>query len=145
MKKNLINSQPASYIGDIQAKTEWRGYKGGPWRFRSCAGRHGNRGIWTYSGRGPQKNAQLMENAFYNKENLNPDIHGASGTQNNNNNMISVPDGVDADMLMKVLGNPEMAALLTSLAKSMNLNDPPEVVHRSTKNMIKILDVGFII
>ena len=37
-----------------------------------------------------------MENAFYNKENLNPDIHGASGTQNNNNNnMISVPEGVD--------------------------------------------------
>lgn len=57
---------------------------------------------------------------FYNKENLNPDIHGASGIQNNNNNnMISVPEGVDADMLMKVLGNPEMAALLTSLAKSM--------------------------
>lgn len=67
-----------------------------------------------------KKNAQLMENAFYNKENLNPDIHGASGAQNNNNNnMISVPEGVDADMLMKVLGNPEMAALLTSLAKSM--------------------------
>lgn len=66
------------------------------------------------------KNAQLMENDFYNKENLNPDIHGASGTQNNNNNnMIRVPEGVDADMLMKVLGNPEMAALLTSLAKSM--------------------------
>ena len=41
-----------------------------------------------------KKNAQLMENAFYNKENLNPDIHGASGTQNNNNNnMISVPEG----------------------------------------------------
>lgn len=39
--------------------------------------------------------------------------------------------------LMKVLGNPEMAALLTSLAKSMNLNYPPEMVHRSTKNMIK--------
>ena len=92
-----------------------------------------------------KKNTQLMKNAFYNKENLNPDIHGASGTQNNNNNMISVPEGVDADMLMKVLGNPEMAALLTSLAKSMNLNDPPEMVHRSTKNMKKILDVGFII
>ena len=39
--------------------------------------------------------------------------------------------------LMKVLGNPEMAALLTSLAKSMNLNNPPEMVHRSTKNMKK--------
>lgn len=56
--------------------------KGGPWRFRSCTGRH---------------------------------------------------------------GNPEMAALLTSLAKSMNLNAPPEMVLRSTKNMKKILDVGFII
>ena len=67
-----------------------------------------------------KKNAQLMENDFYNKENLNLDIHGASGTQNNNNNnMISVQEGVDADMLMKVLENPEMAALLTSLAKSM--------------------------
>ena len=85
-----------------------------------------------------KKNAQLMENAFYNKENLNPDIHGASGTQNNNNNnMISVPEGVDADMLMKVLGNPEMAALLTSLAKSMNLNDPPEMVHRSARSFCK--------
>ena len=28
-------------------------------------------------------------------------------------------EGVDADLLMKVLGNPEMAALLTSLAKSL--------------------------
>ena len=69
-----------------------------------------------------KKNAQLMENDFYNKENLNPDIHGASGTQNNNNNnMISVQEGVDADMLMKVLENPEMAALLTSLAKSIKM------------------------
>lgn len=32
-------------------------------------------------------------------------------------NTIAVPDGVDAELLMKVLGNPEMAALLTSLAK----------------------------
>ena len=64
MKKNLINSQPASYIGDIQAKTEWRGYKGGPWRFRSCAGRHGNRGIWTYSGRGPQKECPAYGKCF---------------------------------------------------------------------------------
>ena len=87
-----------------------------------------------------KKNAQLMENAFYNKENLNPDIHGASGIQNNNNNnMISVPEGVDADMLMKVLGNPEMAALLTSLAKSMNLNDPPEMVHRSANSVYSVI------
>ena len=36
-----------------------------------------------------RKNAEMMENAFYNKENLNPDIHGASGTQKNNNNNIT--------------------------------------------------------
>ena len=29
--------------------------------------------------------------------------------------------GVDAELLMKVLGNPEMAALLTSLAKTMKV------------------------
>lgn len=33
----------------------------------------------------------------------------------------TVPDGVDAELLMKVLGNPEMAALLTSLAKTMKV------------------------
>jgi len=33
--------------------------------------------------------------------------------------MITVPDGVDAEMLMKVLGNPEMVALLSSLAKTI--------------------------
>lgn len=32
---------------------------------------------------------------------------------------IEVPDGVDAELLMKVLANPEMVALLTSLAKTM--------------------------
>jgi hypothetical protein len=34
-------------------------------------------------------------------------------------NMLSVPDGVDAELLAKVLTNPEMVALLTSLAKTM--------------------------
>lgn len=34
---------------------------------------------------------------------------------------ITVPDGVDAELLMKVLGNPEMAALLTSLTKTMKV------------------------
>ena len=56
-----------------------------------------------------------MENAFYNKENLNPDIHEKNGEENK----ITIPEGVDPELLMKVLGNPEMAALLTSLAKTM--------------------------
>ena len=32
---------------------------------------------------------------------------------------MEVPEGVDAELLAKVLSNPEMAVLLTSLAKSM--------------------------
>ncbi len=64
-----------------------------------------------------RKNAELMENAFYNKENLNPQMKA----QDEGNSTITVPDGVDAELLMKVLGNPEMAALLTSLAKTMKV------------------------
>ncbi len=62
-----------------------------------------------------RKNAQLFENAFYKRENLNPQIHESEeGTKT-----MTIPEGVDAEALMKVLGNPEMAALLTSLAKTM--------------------------
>ena len=57
----------------------------------------------------------MMENAFYNKENLNPQMKEDKG----NSKKIEVTDGVDAELLMKVLTNPEMAALLTSLAKTM--------------------------
>ena len=32
----------------------------------------------------------------------------------------AAPSGVDPDLLAKILSNPEMAALLTSLAKSLN-------------------------
>ena len=64
-----------------------------------------------------RKNAQRMEDAFYNRENLNPQMKGADAGQTANT--VTVPEGVDADLLMKVLGNPEMAALLTSLAKSL--------------------------
>ena len=64
-----------------------------------------------------RKNAERMENAFYNKENLNPDIH----EQKEKENKITIPEGVDPELLMKVLGNPEMAALLTSLAKTMKI------------------------
>lgn len=51
------------------------------------------------------------------KENLNPQMKGFEES----GNTIAVPDGVDAELLMKVLGNPEMAALLTSLAKTMKV------------------------
>ena len=64
-----------------------------------------------------RKNAELMENAFYNKENLNPQMK----KQDEGGSMITVPEGVDAELLMKVLGNPEMATLLTSLAKTIKV------------------------
>ena len=63
-----------------------------------------------------RKNAEMMENAFYNKENLNPQMK----EDKSDSKKIEVPDGVDAELLMKVLANPEMAALLTSLAKTMD-------------------------
>ena len=62
-----------------------------------------------------RKNAEMMENAFYNKENLNPQMRDDKGE----GKKIEVPEGVDAELLMKVLANPEMAALLTSLAKTV--------------------------
>jgi len=62
-----------------------------------------------------RKNAEMMENAFYNKENLNPQMKGSEESGN------TIAVGVDAELLMKVLGNPEMAALFTSLAKTMKV------------------------
>ncbi len=68
-----------------------------------------------------RKNAELFENAFYKKENLDPSIHGGSMSDNNvpDGQMVKVPEGVDAEALMKVLANPEMTALLASLAKTI--------------------------
>lgn len=56
----------------------------------------------------------LLEDSFYNRKNLNPQIHDTE-----KRTMMEVPEGVDAELLAKVLSNPEMAVLLTSLAKSM--------------------------
>ena len=61
-----------------------------------------------------KRNAELFEEAFYGKKNLNPQMIDAGAEK-----MITVPDGVDAEILMKVLGNPEMVALLSSLAKTI--------------------------
>ena len=61
-----------------------------------------------------KKNAKLFEEAFYEKKNLDPQIHVQ---QDNNDPTIS--DEVDPELLAKVLANPEMRALLNSLAKSL--------------------------
>ena len=64
-----------------------------------------------------RKNAELFEEAFYGKKNLRPQMGDGAGHQAANT--ITLPEGVDAEALAKVLGNPEMMALLTSLAKSI--------------------------
>ena len=61
-----------------------------------------------------KKNARLFEEAFYEKKNLNPQMY-----ETPEGKLMSVPDGVDAELLAKVLSNPEMVALLASLAKTM--------------------------
>ena len=48
------------------------------------------------------------------RKNLDPQMH-----PNTAQNTVTVLEGVDAELLAKVLNNPEMAALLTSLAKTM--------------------------
>ena len=61
-----------------------------------------------------RKNAELFEEAFYEKKNLDPQMH----VQQENNNA-TVADEVDPELLAKVLANPEMRALLNSLVKTM--------------------------
>ena len=61
-----------------------------------------------------RKNAQMFEEAFYGKKNLDPQIHGPEEEKAPN-----VPDGINPELLMKVLSNPEMRVLLESLAKGM--------------------------
>ena len=59
-----------------------------------------------------RRNAQLFEEAFYGKRNLDPKMKEDRRT-------VDVPEDVDPDLLAKVLTNPEMKALLVSLAKTV--------------------------
>ena len=61
-----------------------------------------------------RKNAELFEQAFYEKKNLDPSMHA-----NVAGKIVELPTNVDAELLAKVLSNPEMAALLSTLAKSL--------------------------
>ena len=61
-----------------------------------------------------RRNAELFEEAFYEKKNLDPKMREETTTQT-----VDVPDDVDAELLAKILANPEMKALLASLAKAM--------------------------
>ena len=64
-----------------------------------------------------KQNVILFEEAFYAKKNLDPKIH-----ETGNGKMLQVPEGVDAEVLAKVLGNPALTALLTSLARTLEGN-----------------------
>lgn len=61
-----------------------------------------------------RENAELFEEAFYEKKNLNPQLRETQAVPTT-----AISEGVDPELLMKVLENPEMAALLTSLVKTM--------------------------
>ena len=63
---------------------------------------------------GGRRGVILFEEAFYGKKNLIPQI-----IEKGTGRMITVPDGVDAEALVKVLANLEMVGLLSSLAKTM--------------------------
>lgn len=57
---------------------------------------------------------RAVEEAFYEKKDLDPSMHAHVAGKT-----VEFPTDVDAELLAKVLSNPEMAVLLTSLAKSM--------------------------
>ena len=61
-----------------------------------------------------KRNAALFEEAFYGKKNLNPKMEKASEEKAG-----ALPEGVDMELLGKILANPEMVALLSSLAKNL--------------------------
>ena len=61
-----------------------------------------------------KKNAALFEEAFYGRKNLNPKMEKGS-----DENAITLPEDMDVELLGKVLANPEMVALLSSLAKNL--------------------------
>ena len=61
-----------------------------------------------------KKNAQLFEEAFYGKKDLDLQLHVQEEERK-----VAVPEGIDPGVLVKVLANPETAALLASLVKSM--------------------------
>lgn len=60
-----------------------------------------------------RKNAELFEEAFTRKRS-DPSMHAHAAGKT-----VELPTDVDAELLAKVLSNPEMAALLSTLAKSL--------------------------
>ena len=55
---------------------------------------------------------------FYKRKNLNPNLYGIY-SQEPEAPKVTVPENIDPVLLQKVLSNPEMAALVSALAASM--------------------------
>ena len=64
-----------------------------------------------------KEDSEIATDSNAKKENLNPDMKRTDTGKKK----IEVPDGIDAEALMKVLNNPEMAALLAGLAKGVTV------------------------
>ena len=63
-----------------------------------------------------KKNVEIMEETFYKNRDVNPKMDQQAGSKKGKN-VIDIPDGIDTDMIKKVLENPEMMVLLSALAK----------------------------
>lgn len=67
-----------------------------------------------------KRNAELFEETFYQKKETDPHpAKDAASTVSAGKAVMDIPEGMDPEMLQKVLANPEMAALLSALVKSM--------------------------
>ena len=62
-------------------------------------------------------NAELFENAFYSGKVVAPEA--ATTEEPESVAEATIPAGVNAELLMKILANPEMAALLKTLAQTL--------------------------
>ena len=61
-----------------------------------------------------RRNAELFEEAFYGKKNLDPRMHEPSKRRKE-----EIPNDVESELIAKVLAKPELKALLVSLVKSL--------------------------
>ena len=67
-------------------------------------------------------NAELFEEAFYRKKDADPrpvDLSSTLSSPGSGKPVIEVPEGVDPELLKKVLSNPEMATMLKTLMKTV--------------------------
>ena len=67
-----------------------------------------------------KSNAARLEEAFYSGKDLNPDVQrNTPDAESADPSDASDAPGINQELLLKILANPEMANLLTALAKSL--------------------------